>query len=641
MNAFTRSCAPSHGPLHASLQAPLLFACLLLCACAAFLCAPAPAQAKSYEVDACTIDATLGGDGSLSIAETRSYNFNGDFTLVGRILDAPNGGSRQVSDVSITDASGTTTQLPRVDFDVQWRTEGGPSTPAYSIDEENSTIYTFAAFSDGQASVTWHYSYTNALVRHSDVAELYWQFVGKKEEVSLQNVNVAVHLPIPAGVQTVAGDNVRAWGHGELDATVSVGDGSVSCICPSVATGEFAELRVAFPADWAPDVAASCVKDGAALSSIVDEETKWADQANAERESQGFYRALITAVCVGLPLVLLLVSFLLFMRYGREYRPRFQDEYWRDVPAPGLDPAVVGHILSWNKESGTDVTAQLVHLSATGAVALERTMEETGTLRRKQKETVRVTRLKDASQLSGLDAETVRLVFDWLVRSDSFTPQSLEKAVKKDREASYHVMQDWHGAVCDLVSDGGYLENRSQRISMVCAGIFVPLFLFLVCAAVAFELPLWALGVALGCAVGCILFAVNMKRRSQEGAEIVAKAKALKRWFKDFTNLKEAIPTDAKVWGELLAYATLFGVAQEVVEKLRVAVPDLWQDDTFICCSYWGLAMPATGAFDTTFSKTIDIAGTSPSSGTGAGGGFSGGFSGGGGFGGGGGGFAR
>ena len=92
------------------------------------------------------------------------------------------------------------------------------------------------------------------------------------------------------------------------------------------------------------------------------------------------------------------------------------------------------------------------------------------------------------------------------------------------------------------------------------------------------------------------------------------------------------------MWGELLAYATLFGVAQEVVEKLRVAVPELWQDDGFVYCSYWGLAMPA-GALDTSFSRAIDLAATSPSSGTGAGGGFSGG--GGGGFGGGGGGFAR
>ena len=617
---------------------PLFFACLLLCACTAFLCVPAPAQAKSYDVDACAIDATLGTDGTLSVVETRSYTFSGDFSLVGRVLAAPNDGACQVSEVSVTGADGASTQLPRVDFDVQWRDEGGPASPAYAIDEEKSTIYTFSNFGDGKASVTWHYSYENALVRHSDVAELYWQFVGTREEVSLSDVDLSVHLPAPAGTQTVAGDNVRAWGHGALDASVFVGDASVSCTCPVVSAGEFAELRTTFPAEWAPDVAASCVKDGTALSSIVDEETKWADEANAQRASQTFLRNVVMVVCVGLPPVLLIISLVLFLRYGREYRPRFQDEYWRDVPAPGLAPAVVGHILNWNRENGADLTAQLVHLSATGAVALERTTETTGTIFHKEKDAVRVTRVKTADQLDGLDAKTVQTVFDKLVGADSFTSQSLAQAVKDDKEGAYDAMQYWHGAVCALVEDGGYLERRGRTLSVVCGCVSVPVFLLLLCATTVFELPLWMLGLSLACAVGTVAFAVNMKRRSREGAEIVAKARALKRWFKDFTNLKEAIPTDAKVWGELLAYATLFGVAQEVVEKLRVAVPELWQDDGFVYCSYWGLAMPA-GALDTSFSRAIDLAATSPSSGTGAGGGFSGG--GGGGFGGGGGGFAR
>ncbi len=617
---------------------PLFFVCLLLCACAAFLCAPASAQAKSYDVDACAIDATLGTDGTLSVVETRSYTFSGDFSLVGRVLAAPNGGTCQVSEVSVTGADGANTQLPRVDFDVQWRDEGGPASPAYAIDEEKSTIYTFSNFGDGQASVTWRYSYENALVCHSDVAELYWQFVGTNEEVSLSDVDLSVHLPVPAGTQTVAGDNVRVWGHGALDASVSVGDASVSCTCPVVSAGEFAELRTTFPAQWAPDVAASCVKDGAALSSIVDEETKWADEANAQRASQTFLRNAVMVVCVGLPPVLLIISLVLFLRYGREYRPRFKDEYWRDVPAPGLDPAVVGHILNWNRESGADLTAQLVHLSAIGAVALERTTETTGTIFHKEKDAVRVTRVKTADQLDDLDAKTVQTVFDKLVGADSFTSQSLAQAVKDDKEGAYDAMQYWHGAVCALVEDGGYLERRGRTLSVVCGCISVPVFLLLLYATVVFELPLWMLGLSLACAVGTVVFAVNMKRRSREGAEIVAKARALKRWFKDFTNLKEAIPTDAKVWGELLAYATLFGVAQEVVEKLRVAVPELWQDDGFVYCSYWGLAMPA-GALDTSFSRAIDLASMSPSSGTGAGGGFSGG--GGGGFGGGGGGFAR
>ena len=618
-----------------------LFAALFLFCCAAALLLAQPAHAKSYTVDKCTMDAVVGADGSLSVVETREYDFSGDFTLVGRILDAPGGGSLNVQSVSACGSDGKTVELSPVAFQSGWRDEGGPGGWAYALDEFTSTIYTFGEYTSGKASVTWRYTYTNALTRYSDVAELYWQFVGSKEEVAVKNVELSVHLPGSDGAQVVAGDNVRAWGHGSLDATVSIGsDGVVSCSCPRIASGSFAELRTVFPSSWAADVAASCVKDSAGLDSIVSEEQKQADAANAERSRAALVSTLLVGGTCGLSALLLVVAVVFYIRRGRERTPQFQGEYWRGVPAKGLDPAVVGRIVRWNRKDAVDVTAQLVHLSAIGAVSLEKCTEEVGR-RRKEKETMRLRREGGERKLSALDAETLDLVFAKLAGADSITPHDLACAVKDDAQGAGEAMQDWQGTLDDAVSDGGYFEEGARRLSTVftvlSACAIVAVFMLVACV----DLPLWPALFSLACAVASLVFARKMKRRSREGAEIAARAQGLKRWFKDFTNLKEAVPTDAKVWGELLAYAALFGVAKEVVEKLRVSVPELWEDDMFVYCTYWWLATPS-GAFTDSFTHTlsdVQLSNTFSSSGSGAGGGFS--LGGGGGFGGGGGGFAR
>ena len=79
-------------------------------------------------------------------------------------------------------------------------------------------------------------------------------------------------------------------------------------------------------------------------------------------------------------------------------------------------------------------------------------------------------------------------------------------------------------------------------------------------------------------AVVVFFFGVFMPRRSKQGAEDYARAKALKRWLKDFTLLNERIPTDVKVWGQFMVYAFMFGVAAKVIKQLRGAVPELFSE---------------------------------------------------------------
>ncbi len=155
-------------------------------------------------------------------------------------------------------------------------------------------------------------------------------------------------------------------------------------------------------------------------------------------------------------------------------------------------------------------------------------------------------------------------------------------------------------------------------------------------------------------AAGIFAFAQSRKLQdlSPEAVEIKAKAAALKRWLCDFTRLKEAVPQDIILWNRLLVMAVVLGVSKEVVDQLKVACPQFFDESGdfgalggYYFSSYIWFASggPVQGGlpaetFSSALSSAVHVATSSNSSGFGGGGGFSGG--GGGGFGGGGGGGA-
>ncbi len=99
------------------------------------------------------------------------------------------------------------------------------------------------------------YTMNNVVNAWADTGELYWKFVSDGWDVPSDNVTCRVHLPVPAGVTVSGGDNVRAWGHGPLDASLSFDGNDVVYTVPGVGTDEYAEARIAFPVEWLTDMA--------------------------------------------------------------------------------------------------------------------------------------------------------------------------------------------------------------------------------------------------------------------------------------------------------------------------------------------------------------------------------------------------
>lgn len=637
-------------------------AALTFAACLAL--APQPALAKSYSMPQVEISAEVQKDGTLSVQEKRVFDFDGSFTCVWWTFEGfPQGSEFQVEGVSMAResaglAGAGTLELEPVPFQTQWRDSGGPGRACYSVDAARDSVYVFFDADDEVLDVWVEYSISNAVQVYGDVAELYWQYVGSQWAEPSDDVVCRLRLPRPEGEPIVSGENVRVWAHGPLDGSVTVDEyGMVRCQVPQVPSGEFAEVRTTFPVEWLSGVDPAAVHDYDGLPGILEEEQKWADQANAHRAAAMG----LLAVCVIVAIALIVWALVMFLRHGKEYKASFHEEYWRDVPDPKAQPPEIGRLWRWEKESPDDFTAEIMQLAHKGAILMEKGSypDERGRLVEDYC-MVKVPEVADAVNAGSdpVGRAVLDMLFDKFPAGDSAATESSQQHVwfgtinkygKKHPEEFSSAMSLFQATLSRKVDNLDYFEAKGSMLKMAMATI--AMFAAIGSVVLGFWIENFVPAVA-GVVAGIVLFAISrfMSRMTRHGAEVRAKAEALKRWLTDFSALDERPPTDVKVWGEFMVYAYEFGIAEQVMKELRLKVPELFveeaADSVYVPWWFWysphymhGAGVPLANALSNTVANTVstvNAALSSSSSGSGMGGGFS--MGGGGGFGGGGGG---
>ena len=340
-------------------------------------------------------------------------------------------------------------------------------------------------------------------------------------------------------------------------------------------------------------------------------------------------------------------------------QPDYTGEYWRDVPDPSVHPAVIGRLWRWDRESQDDFTATLMHLAHIGAVRIDSgSYPQPGVFGAKEVSDYYITRLPAADAVTDpIDLQALALLFGQVAEGgDALWFGTLKKYGEDHPQEFLDAMQAWQGVVSAETNKQDFFELKGKRYQgyliavaglVAMAGIAIAVFMSNFIPLI-FMLPT---AIAIG------VIANYLPRRSVRGNNLVAKCKALRNWLRDFSTLDERPPTDVKVWGEFMVYAYLFGVAEQTIKQLQIAMPQLFEYDgslgaTYVPWWFWytgahtasGATLPSVGdMLQTSVANTMSTAQAAISGASGnfsSGGGFGGGFSGGGGggFGGGGGG---
>ena len=632
------------------------FSLPLLVALAALGASVQPVYAD-YEVTNVDVTAEVASDGTMKVTECRSFEFDDDINGVYWTIPLADNqqGAKSTVDIQSVDVDGSF-------FKHKKSAESGQNG-VYTVStstgdgEDSVKLKVYMPREDGDAArVTITYETTGAVMRWADTGELYWKFIGSDWDVDSESVSLTVSFDSALTAATPATKKtLRAWGHGPLSGEVQpdIKNARVCYTVPTVRSGVYAEARVAFPVAWVSDMPQGSSKKR--MSAILSEEKKWANEANARREEASRASNIAAGACVGVPAVFAAVFATLKSR-RRKNKATFNETYYRDVPSSD-HPALIATFMAGGAVPDSALIATLMKLTNERAITLEKDSYTKQKLLggQRQLDDYRVTLTKESyNRLSGkLDRNALELYFYGQSFNSGTTTISrsfheLKTAVSGSRRAYNAQFEAYQSVAKQAVDERGLVVSTgvAAKVVAIVLGLLLEFANLFVLTYMDFEpvnIAAFVAGTVLivaGIAMGC-----TFRRLTQEGAELEAKCRALKKWLQDFTRLKEAVPGDLVLWNNLLVMGVALGVSQEVISQLADAVPaEIRDSDDFYDYypGYWwyydhdGLGTPSAAFRDAYGESISELASSSDSSGGGFGGGFSGG--GGGGVGGGGGG---
>ncbi len=576
--------------------------------------AASPVHARQYSFPRLQIEAEIFPDGSMEVTEHRTAEFSGTFRGMNQWIYTT--GPTELVDVSVSEGDTPYQLNPRA-------VEGPPGT--FFVEQRADSVFIDWSFlvTDETRTFTLNYRLLNVVTVHEDVAELNHQFVGDEWERATDEVSV--RLLLPGGAER---DQVRAWGHGPLHGEVIIeGPGEVLWEIRPLPAATFLEGRVVFPPHLVPE---GSVRSGEeALAGILAEEQVLAGAANRRR-----FLARLDWIAGPLVLLLSLVGVLWFwLKYGREFRPSFTGEYYRELPAE-YTPAELGVLWRFGRPGPEDLTATIVDLARKGHLKLEESVrEERGVLRTRHRTDYLIQRLEGDGGLEPHEADLLELLFERAaVEKDALSFSDISSYARANPRAFARFWEGWEAQLAAVGEERGFFDASTRTAQGGEVVLAVLLFILGVLAFVSGFFPTGVGSVAGGVALG--IGGAFLRRRSREGMEDFTRWRAFRRFLLHFSEMQRHEVPSLVIWEHYLVYAVTLGVAEKVLKQLEIVYPNLRDGDYRFGMGWYVFgAGPAsvvrmTSGLDSlgsSMQQSLRSAVGSRSSGVGGGGGFSGG----------------
>ncbi|MGZ4706017.1 MAG: DUF2207 family protein, partial [Acidimicrobiales bacterium] len=479
-----------------------------------------PAWAKSFGIESVTTDAVVVPDGSMTVSEDVTYDFDGTFNHLTR-----------------TFASGTITDLRASEGEQTLDLEhtGSPGVPWQWAIPNTSGRHTY----------TFSYKVLDAVRAGSDVGELNWQFIGTDTAVSIGHVSISIKVPGD-------GTGVRAWAHGPLNGVITVTANLVGLEVDHLPANTFVEAHVVDPIEnftMAPGPAPL-------LPGILAQEQLDADAANQARADARTRLERRHQLTVAMPFVVvagLLGFVLIWFRWGREpRRPDDIGDYWREVPD---DPPAVGRsLLDFGTVDSSAFSATVVDLAQRGYLRI--TEQRTDRLIGKDKVSYRFDAVlhHDADGLEPWERTVLQRLFPGVETS---TQDDLTTWARANQREAQSFWRGFRASVKDEVGRKGYLAGHRLPPFLIAFAVIVAL--------IAFAVAMFSTGtlyglVPIAAAFALFVFMRTLLQRTPAGARRAAEWDGLRTFLKDFSRLDEAVSGDLILYERYLVAAVALGV---------------------------------------------------------------------------------
>ncbi len=512
----------------------------------------AVASAKDYSITNAELTYTINPNGIVHVNERITYSLHGCFREL--YLAKP-------TDLVIKNAGGYCENAGctfRID------------EPHFSVSGERELILSLdSGGCDNTVTAVFDYD-VYAIKLYNDTAQFYYKLWGDQWEKS---VPLKIKIILPGDVK-----HTTYYIHSFSDFQNSSKGNSI-LISAHQPSQSYLEINLLMPLEWFEGHGADIYYyDYDFLKAdIIQIEERQASEQKLWKSLECFF-FLFSLSLVFLPFVLVYVVYHFF---GTEYSAAvvgYFGEYEREPPSK--NPPAEAPFFIEGEFSENSLPASIMHLIYMGYLDIveEKSKDDILLVPGRKKEPTGEIRSYEKNLLDYIRSK---------MENGKLSMKKFKNSIAPSYEF-YKWFNVWKESIIDAVDVEKYIEEKGYKILLALFGVlfvidiaafFLSLFIgelsvfaydsstFLLLASIFSSVIIFIIGAVVGSKK------VWLGRWSKEGRLLNLKWSNFKKYLIDFTLLKEHPPSSVKLWDYYMSYAVAFGVAEETLRAMKVAVP--------------------------------------------------------------------
>lgn len=519
-------------------------------------------------------DVKISEDGSMDVTEKWNIEIEDTNTLF-KTFEIDKNKYKEITNVSVYEID-----------------NNGERKPFEKIEEEKYHVDKNCFYSlinkDGKFEIAWgvdiqddtktyeiEYKVVDSIHKYNDCSELYWQFISEESEIPADNITGTIKLPKAVEKK----ENLKVWAHGPLNGNIQIySNDIIKFEVEKFRTNTMLEVRVV-TTDKILNMNNTINENK--LQQILDEEQRWADEANAQRERNEMIQKTIKIILIVLEVIGLLLGIYLIkiifkykkiLKNNPRLTPQIEIEYYRDIPEENYTPSIAAFIYYFNDLGMKNnmpkiISATMLELCIKKYLSFEIIDDKKNKIR------IVLNNQKDIENLTEDEREIyiiLRKVAD--KNSNSFTMKDFEEYAKLHNTELLEIFNKLENIAKNIGEKQGIYDKEliKEADNWLGKGI---LYIFLIIVGIlCMKLVILP---AIIISVYCFKIYGRFNRLTQKGINEKAKLVGLKKYMENFSMMQEKSVPELILWEKYLVYATVFGIADKVLKQLKVVYPQI------------------------------------------------------------------
>lgn len=487
-------------------------------------------------------------DGTVEITQTITYEITGEVNGVYRTI--PVDGNQSIENITVT----TPGYYNKVEVE---NTSTGRNIKVWLYKDKQQT----QKVSDETVTVTYHYNFLKGVKIYNDIAEVQHVVWGKSWSGDVDKLHSTITLPGPVS------DAEYWFNPPDIVKDRNITSNTIETTYENIDSyTENIEQRIIMPKSYFKSYENADVINKDAKEKIVADEKKYQDNINNTNNTM-----LLILIA---NLALIVAPFIIYYKYGREYKLDFGVDHITDIPYD--DPAVVVNALV-NQECG-EVTidgfqATLLDLIDRRYLKIIYSSEDDLVVK------VNYDKYADNTELHGYENSLINYLREFedednndyislKYLKDNENPRDFIKYFKSWKSTVYN-NEELGRRSAQMLDETGYTYGK---ILSVCSAVFA--FLTLAVGITLGRIYMWPVIITSAILIIESLFVyvlppVDLGSYTIMGREYTQKWNLFKNYIRDYSLIEEYPPESVQVWGRYLVYATALGCADKVEENMR------------------------------------------------------------------------